>query len=475
MNPVAIIGGGITGLTAAFRLREKNVPVVLYEAGSRVGGVIQSVRQDGYLAECGPNSILETSPKISDLIRDLGLEARRLVSAPEAENRYLVRGGKPVLLPNSPLAFFGTNLFSASAKMRLLKEPFVRRCPPEREENLAQFVVRRLGQEFLDYAINPFVAGVYAGDPARLSVKYAFPKLHVLEQRYGSLILGQVLGARERKKRRETPKQNAAKISFDHGLQVLTDTLQALLGESVRLGSRVIRVEQTAEGWKITALLDDHREEHPHAAVMFAGPAHKLADIQLATQRELNWAPLSQIYYPPVASVVLGFRRQDVAHPLDGFGMLIPQVERFNILGALFSSSLFPGRAPEGHVNLTCYLGGSRAPELALLEPDAAAELVIKDLRTILGVTGRPTFRHHFLFRKAIPQYEVGFGRFKELMNQLEQNAPGLFLAGHYRDGVSLGDSMVSGQNAAERIVAFLETSARERPARADLLTTATV
>jgi oxygen-dependent protoporphyrinogen oxidase len=147
-----------------------------------------------------------------------------------------------------------------------------------------------------------------------------------------------------------------------------------------------------------------------------------------------------------------------VAHPLDGFGMLIPEVEGFSILGALFSSSLFPNRAQAGHVTLTCYLGGMRAPKLGLLNSDAAVELAVKDLRAILGVKGEPTFRHHFVFPKAIPQYEVGFGRFKDLMNQIEMDAPGLFLAGHYRDGISLGDSIVSGHEVVERIQGFLRT-----------------
>ena len=156
---------------------------------------------------------------------------------------------------------------------------------------------------------------------------------------------------------------------------------------------------------------------------------------------------------------MLGFRREDVSHPLDGFGMLIPEVEGFNILGTLFSSSLFPNRAPAGHVTLTCYLGGTRAPKLALLEAEAAAELAQKDLEQLLGVRGRPTFRRHVIFPKAIPQYEVGFGRFKDLMSELEAKAPGLFLAGHYRDGISLGDSIVSGHGAAERIYDFLSLS----------------
>lgn len=456
MNSVAIIGGGITGLTAAFRLRQRGIPVTIYEAGDRVGGVIQSVRKDGYLAEFGPNSVLETSPKITSLIADLGLVERRLYSDPRSEKRYIVRGGRPIALPGSKLGFFRTSLFSPAAKLRLLAEPFIQRAPATTEENLAEFVKRRIGQEFLDYAINPFVAGVYAGDPARLSVKHAFPKLHALEQKYGSLMVGQFLGARERKRRAEVSKQNAKKISFDEGLQVLTDTLHERLGDIVQLNSTVISVEQTPKGWTVATRVDGREERHNHSAVVFAGPTHKLAAISFVSRSCLNWSPLALITYPPVASIVLGFRREDVAHPLDGFGMLVPEVERFKILGALFSSSLFPNRAPADHVTLTCYVGGTRAPELALLGADSLAELVLGDLREILGVRGNPTFRHHCLFRKAIPQYEVGFGRLKALMSEIEEKASGIFMAGHYRDGISLGDSIVSGHGVVDRIEKFL-------------------
>ncbi len=452
MKSVAIIGGGITGLTAAFRLRQKNIPVTLYEAGGRVGGAIQTIRQDGYLAEFGPNTILETSPKISALVRDLGLEARRLYSDSRAEKRFLVRDGKPIPLPGSPPAFFTTPLFSAGAKLRLLAEPFIRRGPPEREESVGEFVLRRIGREFLDYAINPFVAGVYAGDPMRLSVKHAFPKLLAVEQQYGSLILGQFLGARERKRRAEVSKQNAPKFSFDEGLQVLIEALDARLAGSVRLNSSVSCLEQAPGGWTVTT----SEGTHEHAAVLFAGTAHKLAELQIRTPRPLDLSPLSQINYPPVASVVLGFRREDVAHPLDGFGALIPQVEGFNILGTIFSSSLFPNRAPAGHVTLTSYLGGTRNPDLATRGSDALVDLTCRDLRRLLGVTGEPTFRHHVRYPRAIPQYEVGYGRFKDLMDDAEAKAPGFFLAGHYRNGVSLGDSLVSGHDVAERIEHFL-------------------
>ena len=452
MKPAAIIGGGITGLTAAFRLKQLGVPVTLYEGSHRVGGVIQSLRKHGFLAECGPNTVLETSPKISSLIADLGLAGRKLYSDPAAGKRYLVRDGRLVLLPDSIPAFLGTRLFSPAAKLGLLLEPFIPPAPADREESVEQFVLRRLGREFLNYAINPLVGGVYAGDPAKLSVKHAFPKLHALEQKYRSLILGQFLGARERKRRAEVSKQNAGKVSFDEGLQVLTDEMRVQLGPAVRLKTPVRSLRQTSNGWQVLTETGGEKESEKYGAVLFAGTAHRLAQLDIIADDAPDLRSMSEVYYPPVASVVLGFRREQVRHPLDGFGVLIPQVEGFNILGTIFSSSLFPNRAPAGYVLLTCYLGGARNPELASLEPATQSEMVRLDLHKLLGVTGQPVFEHQFAFPKAIPQYEVGYGRFKNLMNDTELKCPGLFLAGHYRDGISLADSIVSGHDAATRI-----------------------
>src|SRR6516162_3660429 len=192
MRSVAIIGAGITGLTAGFYLNRKGIPVTVYDASGRVGGVIRSLRQNGYLAEFGPNTILETSPKIGQLVRDAGLESRRLNPDPRAEARYVVRYRRPIEMPGSPLGFFTTRLFTAKAKLAVLREPFVPARHNGQEESIAEFVQRRLGQEFLDHAIDALVAGVYAGDPYRLSLPQAFPKLAQIEARYGSLIKGQI-------------------------------------------------------------------------------------------------------------------------------------------------------------------------------------------------------------------------------------------------------------------------------------------
>lgn len=453
MKSVAIIGAGITGLTAAFRLIERGVDVTLYEASNRVGGVIRSTREDGFLAEFGPNTILETSPKISALIKDLGIENRRIYSSSTASNRYLVRFRQPIAVPSSPIGFFKTPLFSTRAKLRLFTEPFARRAPADEDEPLAKFVHRRLGQEFLDYAINPMVAGIFAGDPARLSVKYAFPKLWEVEQRYGSLILGQILGARERKRRGTVSKSNAPKLSFDHGLEVLVNALEQRLERHIRFSTLVRRITQKNGRWEIISGVDGHDSTAHFDCVVLCIPAHKLADLEIQASPQIDLSLLRQIYYPPVASVVLGYRREDIAHKLDGFGMLIPQVENFNSLGFLFSSSLFPNRAPAGHVTLTCYLGGTRSPERVSLSGDELFRQTEIDASVLLGAKGTPVFRHLTIYKNAIPQYEVGYGRFKDLMTQIEAQAPGIYFAGHYRDGISTGDSILSGHNTAIRIL----------------------
>ena len=353
MKSVAIIGAGITGLTAAFYLKRQGVPVTVYEAGGRAGGVIQSIRQDGFLAEFGPNTILETSPKIAQLVRDAGLEARRLNTDPKAEARYVVRYGRPIEMPGSPLGFFTTPLFTAKAKLAVLREPFVKPRRDGVEESIAQFVVRRLNQEFLDHAIDALVAGIYAGDPHKLSLPHAFPKLKALEDNYGSMIKGQIFGARDRKKSGEVAKDRAPKFSFDEGLQVLPDTLAAQLGDSLKLNAPVTKLTQTANGWRVTTASG----ETEFGAVIYCGTAYRLAELEICRKgvapvsnyfkedgdrRDACPTTFSEISYPPVASVVLGFRREDVAHSCQGFGMLIPKIEGFKILGTIFSSALFP-------------------------------------------------------------------------------------------------------------------------------------
>ena len=451
---MAVIGAGISGLTAAFYLKRAGVPVTLYEASGRVGGVIGTVARDGYIAESGPNTLLETSPRIGELVRDAGLQSRRLDANPEADARFVVHHGRPVAIPSSPMDFFTSRMFSSSAKLAVLREPFVAARRDGVEESVAEFVIRRLNREFLDSAIDAMVAGIYAGDPHKLSLTHAFPRLKALEDNYGSLIKGQMLGARERKRSGRTSPARAAKMSFERGLQVLPDALAALLGSAVRLNTVVTKLARAGGEWSVHVHSPAGSSASTHDAVIYCGTAYQLSELEVEPIARELLSAFSSVRYTPVASVVLGFRREDVAHPCSGFGMLIPGAEKFNILGTIFSSALFPNRAPPGHVLLTSYVGGERQPELASRPTAELSSLVQRDLAVLLGVSGAQTFVESVYRERAIPQYNVGYGKFKELLTTIEAEAPGLFFAGSFRDGVSLSDSIVSGRSIAERVCA---------------------
>ncbi|HET9135553.1 MAG TPA: protoporphyrinogen oxidase [Candidatus Kapabacteria bacterium] len=450
MRTVAVVGGGITGLVTAYELQKAGAAVSLFEASDHVGGPIRSFHENGYLAEAGPNTLLETSTDISSLIEELGIASQQVYANAVSKKRFIVRNHKPIAVPTSPPTFISSPLFSLSAKLRLLREPFISKKKDGVDESLADFVRRRLGQEFLDYAIDPFVSGVYAGDPEKLSAKHAFAKVTALEEKYGSLIRGQIKGAKERKKSNTVSKDRAKMFSFDQGLQVLIDALVFQLKAVVNLQTPIDRIEQN-QGWN---LFSNMRSVGIFDAVVLTMPAYALSTLPVNGKQPLS--SLSEIYYPPVTSLALGFRREDVAHPLDGFGMLIPKAEGYKILGTLFSSTLFPNRAPDGKVLLTTYIGGARNPEIALLGDEQLVEVVLNDLRDLLGVTGKPTYVHRTMFKKAIPQYNVGYQKYKNEMDDFEKSNPGLYLAGNFRTGISVSDCI----NAAIAFSKKLEKTA---------------
>ena len=441
---VAVLGGGITGLTAAWQLQRAGFIPVVFEKSGRVGGAIGSLRVSGWLHELGPNSLLESSPDVARFIDDIGLDTRRIYASPDAARRYVVRDGRPVAMPGSPASFLTTSLFSARAKFTLLGEPFRRRASRDADESVADFVVRRLGPEFLDYAVNPFVGGVYAGDPRRLSVRYGFPKLHALEQEHGSLLRG----AFARRNTSGGPKGRM--FSFPEGMEELPLALARSLGGAVRLNACVQTIRRHGQHWE---LLIEQRGMVCHelfAAVICALPADALATLpfeNVAPLRRLGG--LSEIEHPPVTSVFMGFRREDVAHPLDGFGLLVPEVEHGDILGTLFSSTLFPGRAPAGHIALTTFVGGTRQPENARLPDDALHDLVRGELARLLGVRADPAFVHIQRWPRAIPQYTLDYRRHQDAMAAFESLAPGVFIGGNSRDGISLANCIASGQRLA--------------------------
>jgi len=439
-----VLGAGATGLTAAWHLRRAGIPAVVLEASSRCGGAIETVREGGWLHESGPNTLLEGPGEASDLVEALGLGPRRLYAAQAAKHRYVLKGGRLVPMPASPGRFLGTRLFSWRAKLGLAGEVLRPRGRSAGDETVADFTVRRLGREFLDYAVDPFVGGVYAGDPARLSVRHAFPKLFALEREHGSLIRGAI------RLRNASGGPRGRILSFPEGLEELPRALAAQLGDSLRLGARVLALERAGPGWRVAFERSGETRLEAFSAVICALPADGLARLRLdGFAAPGAFSPLSEIEHPPVASVFTGFRREDVTHPLDGFGVLVPRAEGRNILGTLFSSSLFPGRAPAGHVALTTFVGGTRQPALARLDDDALMSLVQAELAALLGVRAAPVFVRVRRHPRAIPQYEVGFDRFQSIYSDAEASAPGLYIGGNCRDGVALSACIASGRRLA--------------------------
>mgnify|MGYP003835509945 FL=1 len=452
-----IIGAGISGLTCAYRLQEAGQRVLLLEKAPRFGGAIRSAREGEWLIEAGPNSTLETTPLLTELIRDAGVEDQKLYASDASKNRYILKHGKLTALPMSPPAFFKTGLFTWGTKLGLFGEPFKKPSPPDAQESVADFVRRRLGQEFLDYAINPFVAGVYAGDPELLSVRAAFPKLYELEQTYGGLIKGQIKGARERKKRGEESKQSARMFSFLDGMQTLTDALANAIPDKIHSAEvRAIRIGET-EGndsrFTVTVAHDGEEKEFAARDLIIATPAGPAAELSRAFAPKLS-AELEEIPYPPVAEVITGYTPTADMHPLDGFGFLIPKVEKRRILGTIFSSTIFRKRAPEGKVHLTTFIGGMRQPEEALRPDQEIVQTALEEQRALLGTPEKPDFVYVTAWKHAIPQYVRGHLERMEKVDAVEQAHPGLHYCANYRGGISVGDCVKSAHAVVDRVMA---------------------
>ncbi|MBL9186852.1 MAG: protoporphyrinogen oxidase [Opitutaceae bacterium] len=447
---IVVLGAGITGLTAAYRLTKRGHRVRVFEASDRVGGAIRTeVTDDGWLIESGPNTLLAGDPALASLIDELGLASERLAAAPAARHRYIVRRGRPVALPLSPLALLPSRLLSVSAKARVFRELRFRPHARDTDVSLATLVGEHFGHEIVDYVLNPFVTGIYAGDPEKLSARHAFPKLWAAEQTHGSLLRAQIAAAK-------TKAADAGIISFRRGLQTLPEALAARLPA----GTIAFRSQVTAltPGSSWTVSCSDGSAEN-FDTVLAALPAPALAALRIGSAAPL--ASLDSIVHPPVAALFLGYRREQVAHALDGFGLLVPAVERRSILGVLFSSTLFPGRAPAGHVALTVLVGGTRQPAIARLGREELLATVAPDLRALLGVRGAPLFQRHAFWPRAIPQYDLGHERHLAAIAAVERARPGFFVGGQVCDGIALPACVAAGERLAARAIGAEDETGR--------------
>jgi protoporphyrinogen/coproporphyrinogen III oxidase len=441
---VVVVGGGISGLTAAFHLSRGGLRTAVLEAAERVGGAVETFSDGAWRFEMGPNTVLENNESVGRLIRDAGLDGEKVVATLSAKRRYLYKGGKLVPLPGGPGGFLTTPLFPLGSKLGLLREPWIGRPPEGTEESIAQFVRRRLSTAFLDYAVGPFVSGVYAGDPERLSVRWAVPKIWSLEHEHGSLIRGGLIQARARRK---GPAPGGAMISFQGGLEDLPRRLAREIGD-VRTGVIAQRIVRTDGGFRVETSAGPVEAARLVLAVPADAAARLLEEATTGASRLF-----AEIPYAAVAVASLGWRREDVGHPLDGFGFLAPRKEGLRVLGCLFPSEIFPNRAPAGHVALAAFGGGRTDPEFAAWDDDRILSTVLSELRGPLGLRGEPAFHLVRRWPRAIPQYEVGHGRFVERAKEIEGALPGLRIAGSFVGGVSVTDCIKNGTAVAEAML----------------------
>ncbi|HTB62719.1 MAG TPA: protoporphyrinogen oxidase [Opitutales bacterium] len=456
MKRLLVIGGGLTGLSAAWHAQRAGAEVRVLESSKQAGGVIQSVRDEGFLTETGPNTLMAAKPEVMKIIADLGLANEVVAAAPAAKERFIVRGGKLVAAPMSLGSFLTTPLLTTTAKFRLLGEPWAKvRGATEGDESLADFARRRLGAETFSYGLEPFVAGIFAGDPEKLAVRHALPRLQAMETEHGSIARGLL-----KAKKRQTAPGAPRLISFQDGMAALPGALAKQLGDALILSAKLTALERDPSGgWSASWTTSLGETQEKFDGVVLAVPAYALSTLPLPVALAAALVPLAKIEYPPVSVALLGYPRHAVGHPLDGFGVLVPAVEKLSILGVLFNSTLFPGRAPAGQVLLTVFVGGARQPELAALPNDESQSRVMMDLKKLLLVTQSPVYQKIIRWPRAIPQYNLGYQTQLEAMDAAEKAWPGLVLAGSYRGGVSMPQCLESGRAAGLRALNLSPTS----------------
>ena len=466
MKKAIVVGGGISGLATAYLMRKKaategvELELTLLEKEPRVGGKIWSIKEEGYLCEWGPNGFLDSKPQTLELCRQLGAAEQLLRSSDNARKRFIYADGILHRLPENGPDFLRSKIISWPGKLRLAMEPFASKAPEDKDETLAEFGRRRLGDEALRKLIAPMVSGIFAGDPATMSLKSCFPRIAELESEYGSLIMAMIKLAKKKKKELAAGKAvsgaagpGGVLTSFRGGIQTVTDILGERLGGAVVTKQTALKVSKGGDsGYRIATDLCELEAD----IVVLATPADVSAGLLAELDTFINHTLLA-IPYASMTVACFGYERNKIRFDLNGFGYLIPKEEGMNTLGTLWDSSIFAGRAPAGKVLLRSMLGGACFPGYIALSDDEVNDRVRADLKKIMGIKAPPSFIKIFRHEKAIPQYTTGHGeRLAHLADKLRQH-PGLFLTGNAYRGIGLNDCVASADRCAREAVGYLK------------------
>jgi len=456
LKQAVVVGGGISGLACAFRLQRLDIPVTLLEAADRVGGMVGTIEKDGLVLESGPQSFQGTD-SILELIRHVGIESELLNADPRAP-RYVLMRGKLHEIPMSPQALLTTSLLTPGSRWKIALEPFRKTRPPSEEESVSDFVRRKFGHEILEYLVAPFVSGVYAGDPEKLSLRAAFPTLEEWEREYGSVLRGAMKSRPAKEKRAGPPPL----CSFRHGVATLPRVLGEQLGANLRAGARALAIHRTGEAsstkYEIRVASGGREDSISARAIVVATPAYTAAHLASTLSSPLAHM-LSGIAYAPVAVVAAAYYARQFGHPTAGFGFLVPRSEKLHTLGTVWNSSLFAGRAHDGTIVMTSFAGGATEPEIVEKSEAEIATIVQDENARVLQITGPPAVSAVWRYPKALPQYNLGHGHIVEAIRDGENANPGLFFAGNYLEGPALGKCVDVGYQTAEAVRAYLRSA----------------
>lgn len=447
---ITIIGAGLTGLTTGFYLKKAGFQVTILEKSKHIGGVIQSVNKQGFLYEKGPNTGVIGNVELVQLFNDLKGKIEPIVANPDSKKRLILKNKRWHALPSGALSAIGTPLFSWYDKFRILGEPF-RKKGENPDETLADLVRRRMGKSFLQYAIDPFISGIYAGDPEVLIPRLALPKLYNLEQNYGSFIKGAIKKAKEPKT--ELEKQVSKEVfSIKGGLHQLTNALANEIGyDNILNNTEITQLEPANEQYIITYKSDNHQHQLTSDIVITTIAANEFINFCPFINPEQAEA-LTDIRYAKIIQVAVGFNSWE-GIPINAFGGLIPSSEQRDTLGVLFPSSIFKDRAPGGGALLSFFMGGIKKPHLFDLSDEEILNIVSHELKDLLNTSQKPDHIDIFRYPMAIPQYEKSSDKRFIVIDEIQNNYKGLILAGNIRNGIGMSDRVKQGHDIAQAII----------------------
>jgi oxygen-dependent protoporphyrinogen oxidase len=437
-NGVIVLGGGISGLATAWFLHKAGVPFTLIEKERRSGGVISSSEIEGTVVDYGPNSLRDRDGELRALASEVGLKDDIIEISEAFKTRYLVRDGDLQELAPSPKTLFTTNVLSAKGKWRVLAEPFISKGTAE-DESVGSFLERRIGKEAVEYLVDPVFSGIYAGDIYSISKKEILPKLQENEQKFGSL----VMGALRSKKERSDVKP--AVLTFQKGIQQLAEAIETKLSDHICY-EKILKITAEKTGY----LVETEESTYRSGQVISCLPAHVL--VNMLDNFEVDLCDtLRQIKYSPMLSTQIIFRKKDIEFDKHGFGFLIPRKENIRLLGAIWKTSIFPELSNDDHFHFTLMTGGAHDKTLLSDSMDQIEQEILQEFARLTGIKADPMYLRSVLWKKAIPQFHVGYENIREVLKHAEENYPGLYFGGNYRWGVSVPDCIKGAKTLVQK------------------------